>query len=193
MSKKPRQSRHRVPTLTVAPDEITPEYQAEIDMSMEKLARRYEKAQKALQAAEAKAERARLRAEELEQKQVAAAELAERRAEEESRANGYVQRIKLAAKESRIESARAEATRKHAEAVARRNAITEQRKAEARATREREQLIARSRSSFAQLESDVAERRRELREIERLMMPGNYAGRSHRGTGQPHHNSGRTS
>lgn len=190
MSKKPKQSRHRVPTLTVTSDEITPEYQAEVDASMDRLARRYAKAQKALEEAEAKAERARVQAEALAEKQVEAERVAQHRAEEEARLSEYIERIKLAAKDARVSEAREDLERKRREATERRNAATAQRKAELKAARVRREQIAHSRSTFSRLENEVAERRRELREIERLMMPGNYAGRNHRGTGQPHHNSG---
>jgi chromosome segregation ATPase len=58
MSKKPARSRHRIPTLAVRPsDPVDDRYQAEIDASVGRLTRRYEAAQKRLQAAEAKAER----------------------------------------------------------------------------------------------------------------------------------------
>lgn len=58
MSKKPKCSRHRVPTLTMVSDPVTPEYQAEVDRSMARLERRHVKAQKALEAAEKRAAKA---------------------------------------------------------------------------------------------------------------------------------------
>lgn len=59
MSKKPKRSRHRIPSFVFSqPDEITPEYQAEIDRSMERLAREFEKARKAAEAAERRKDRA---------------------------------------------------------------------------------------------------------------------------------------
>lgn len=191
MSKKPRQSRHRVPALAMASETVTPEYQAEVNASMEKLERRYAKAKKALAAAEAKAERAREQAERLAAKQEESARVAANQAAEEARLSDYLERIKVAAKHARVAEARRDLDRQHREAVAQRNASTARRKAEAKAIREREQLIARSRNDFSRLESDVIDRRREVREIEHLMMPGNYAGRNHRGTGTAYHNSGR--
>lgn len=52
-------SRHRVPTLTAMPEPVISErYQTEIDMSTQRLERRYRKAQRALEAAEKRAARA---------------------------------------------------------------------------------------------------------------------------------------
>lgn len=180
MSKKPRRSRHRVPILEMRSDPITPEYQAEIDQSVARLERRYRKAEAALQAAERRAEHRRRHIETLAIKQAEAQRIAEHRASEESRLSEYIERIKQAAINSRLASARAEQERKRAEVTAKRDAVTALRKQEAKAAREREQEIARSRSQLELLDAEVGERRRELREIERLMMPGNYAGRSHR-------------
>ena len=61
MSKKPRRSRHRIPACALVPrsDPIDERYQAEIDASMARLQQRYRKAQKALAAAERRAEQAR--------------------------------------------------------------------------------------------------------------------------------------
>lgn len=59
MSKKPKVSRHRVPISVFArSEEITPEYQAEIDRAMEKASRQYEKAKKAAESALRRKERA---------------------------------------------------------------------------------------------------------------------------------------
>lgn len=194
MSKRPRQSRHRIPDCALTPksEPIDDHYQAEIDASIEHLERRYRKAQKALEAAEAKAERSRQHAERLAQQQVEADRIAVHRAAEEQRANEYVARIKDAAKNARIASAKAELDRQHQAAIIRRNLATAQRKADAKQRLEREQLIRSARNRVVAMEAEVHERRREFREIERLMMPGNYAGRNHRGTGTARHNSGRS-
>lgn len=192
MSKKPKQSRHRVPTITMTSDEVTDDYQAEVDASMERLRRRYDKAQKALLAAEAKAERARIHAEELAAKQAESERIAQNRELEERRLSDRITQIKLAAQESRVAEGKARLEQQRQAAVAERNRQTELRKAEQKAIRDRNAQIALHRNRFRSLESDVHERRREVREIEMLMMPGNYAGRSHRGTGAVH-NSGRRS
>lgn len=180
MSKKPRQSRHRIPRLELKSDPITPEYQAEVDRSVAKLEARYRKAQKALEVAEARAERARAQAEALARKQAEAEAVAANRLANEQRLGEFIARIKEAAKNARVAEARAALERQQAEAVAKRNAETARRREEAKAARERQALIAKSRAAITSLESEVAERRRELREIELLMMPGHYAGRDHR-------------
>jgi membrane protein involved in colicin uptake len=179
-TKKPRQSRHRVPPLTMVSDGVDDDYQAEVDASVARLEARYRKAEKALAAAEDKAERKRLVAEALAEKHRQAEAAAAHRAEEESRLTEYIERIKEAAKNSRVAEARAELERKHREAVERRNAQTAQRKTEAKAVRDFEKQIAAARASSVSLQGAVVERRRELREIELLMMPGNYSGRDHR-------------
>jgi len=190
MSKKPKQSRHRVPTLSMTSDPVTAEYQAEVDLSMERLTKRYAKAQRALAAAEQRAERARKQAEDLERRQAEAAAVAENRAAEEARLSEYIERIKDAAKNARVAEARADLERKQKDAIARRNAETARRKADAALARDRREQIRLHRNAFNRFEGIAAEHRREVREIERLMMPGNYAGSSHRGTGQARHNSG---
>lgn len=192
MSKKPKRSRHRVPTTTViVSDYVEPEYQAEVDSSMERLERRFRKAQKALQVAEAKAERARVHAEHLAAQQAEAERVAANRIANEQQLSEHLERIKAAAKESRVAEARAALERKQRDVTARRNAESAKRREEARATRERQELIRRSRSTFASLEGEVAERRRELRSIELLMMPDNYAGREHRKRGAQHYTNDR--
>ncbi|SHU20739.1 Uncharacterised protein [Mycobacteroides abscessus subsp. abscessus] len=186
MSKKPKRSRHRIPTLTITSDPITPEYQAEVDASMERLRRRYEKAQKALADAEARAERAAVHAENLARKQAEAERVAANRLAEEQRLTEYIERIKQAAKESRVAAARDELERQRDDAMRRRAEAITRRQVEAKQNREREVLLAQSRSNHASLTELSAERRRELREIELLMMPGNYAGRNHRGRSAQH-------
>jgi hypothetical protein len=187
---KARASRHRVPLLQMKSDPITPEYQAEVDQSMARLEARYLRAEKALAAAELKAERARIHAENLARKQAEADAVAANRLENERQLSTFIEQIREAAKNSRLTSARAKLERQHSEAVAKRNVETARRKAEAKATRERRELIAKSRNAIQTLESETAERRRELREIQRLMMPGNYAGRVHRGTAARHTHGG---
>jgi hypothetical protein len=193
MSKKPKVSRHRVPALAMTSDLVDADYQSEVDSSIDKLERRYQKAQKALEAAEAKAERARIHAQQLAEKQRDAELVAANRLANESQLSEYIDRIKIAAKESRVAEAREQLERKHRDAVARRNAETVKRKTEAKALREREHLIRQSKSTYAALERAVAERRREVREIELLMMPGNYAGRDHRKRGAQHYTNDRIS
>lgn len=193
MSKKPNRSRHRIPTcaLAVESDPVDERYQAEIDASVDHLQRRLLKAEKALEAAEAKADRSRQHADRLAQQRAEAERIALHREEEERRANVYVARIKDAAKNARVASAQAELERQHRVAVDRRNAETTRRKAAAEERLEREQLIRAHRPKLAALESEVAERRRELREIQQLMMPGNYVGRAHRGRGTAQHHAGK--
>lgn len=176
--------------LTMVSDEVTPEYQAEVDASMERLQRRYAKAQRALEAAEAKAERARLHAEELAAKQAEAERIAQHQADEESRLAEYIVRIKDAAQKSRVAEARAELERKHCEAIAQRNAATARRQAEIKNARQQCLLAAKRRVDLIRFESDASERRRELREIENLMMPGNYVGRENRGRSTAKHTTG---
>jgi hypothetical protein len=192
MSKKPKRSRHRIPLCALEPrsEPVTPEYQAEVDASMDRLERRYRKAQKALEAAEARAERARVHAAELERKQQEQERVATNRAAEEQRANEYIERIKDAAKNARVAEARARLEAKHRSAVAQRDAATAQRKADGQERVQRAQAILAARTKFSSLEIEVAQRRRELHEIELLMMPGNYAGRDHRGRGAPKHTAG---
>lgn len=179
MSKKIK-SRHRIPALTLKSDPITPEYQAEIDRSMERLEARYRKAQKALEAAEVKAERARVHADNLARKQSEAEAIAANRLANEKKLSEHIERIKEAARNARVAEARAEMQRRQEEVIVKRNAETARRQAEAKETRERQRLIAQSQHTIRRLEDEVAERRRELRQIERLMMPTNYAGRAHR-------------
>ena len=190
MSKKPKRSRHRVPTLAMASDEVTTEYQGEVDASMERLRRRYEKAQKALAQSEEKAERARRQSERLALKQVEVARVNAQRHAEEARLGEYIERIKEAAKAARVAAAQIELNRKRDDAIRRRNALTELRRAEAKAMRQREVEIGKAKVAVHIHSDQAQERRRELQEIERLMMPGNYAGRNHRGNGQARHNSG---
>ena len=192
MSKKPLQSRHRIPdaALELRADPITDRYQAEVDASVARLERAYRKAQAALEAAERRADKAKSRAEALATKQAEAAAIAEHRAAEESRLSEYIARIKEAAQASRVAAARDEQVRRKQEATDKRNAITALRKQEAKANREREQQLAHTRRELVGLQNIVEERRRELRVIEQLMRPGNYAGGNHRGNGTVRHTHG---
>jgi len=175
-----RKSRHRVPALDYKCDPISPEYQSEVDRSVSKLEARYRKAQKALQVAESRAERARCQADLLARKQVQADLVAANRLENEQRLGEYINRIKQAAKNARVAYARDALERQRIEATARRDAESSRRREAAREARDRQALIVKSRAKIADLETEAAERLRELNQIERLMMPGNYAGRSHR-------------
>lgn len=90
MSKKARKSRHRVPSSAFTnPEPITPEYQAEIDRSMANLAREYEKARKATEAAGRRKERARRNAERAEEQRLNATQRRKAEAEYERRLREY--------------------------------------------------------------------------------------------------------
>jgi hypothetical protein len=119
MSKKPNRSRHRIPlcAYAVRSDSVEDRYQAEVDSSTARLERRYRKAAKALEAAEHRADRARV---------LAAANIKDRKARRR-----HVQLVEL-----------------------------------------------------------VEERRRELRQIELLMMPTPYNGRDSRRRGARHETGG---
>lgn len=180
MSKRPKRSRHRIPAIAFAPkdsEHVDERYQAEVDAAMSRLERMYRNAQKALEAAERRAERTRTHADNLARKQVEAARVAEQRAAEESRLSGYLMRIRDAARHTAGESG---TEREYADTVAKRNAVTALRKAEARDDRERDRTLSQLCAESAELVELVEERRRELREIELLMMPASYAGREHR-------------
>lgn len=176
MSKHPKRSRHRIPdcALQLRSDPIDERYQTEVDMSVNRLEARYRKAAKALAAAEAKAERVRQQIDRLADQQAEAARIAAHRAQEQARLLEYIENIRVAAQQSRVATTRAELDRKHREAIAKRNAATAQRKAEAKAVRRREQQITLARRQHAQLECLVEDRRRELHEIELLMQPEGY-------------------
>jgi len=190
MSKKPKQSRHRIPILELKADPINEQYQAEIEQSVARLEARYRKAEKALEAAEVKADRARVHAENLARKQAEAEAIAVNRLENERRLSENIDRIKDAAKNARVAEARAELERQQREVTEKRNTETARRREDAKAARDRQELIAKSRIAIRSFESEVAERRRELREIELLMRPGNHASASHRGTGSVRHTHG---
>ncbi len=179
MSKHPKRSRHRIPdcALQLRSDPIDERYQTEVDMSVNRLEARYRKAAKALAAAEAKAERVRQQIDRLADQQAEAARIAAHRAQEQARLLEYIENIRVAAQQSRVATTRAELDRKHREAIAKRNAATAQRKAEAKAVRRREQQITLARRQHAQLECLVEDRRRELHEIELLMQPEGYGPR----------------
>lgn len=181
MSKKPKRSRHRVPTIHVMrSDPVTAEYQREVDASVARLEARYRKAQKGLAAAELRAQRARDEAQRLTEKQAEARRVAEHRLAEEQRLTEYIEQIRAAAQRARVASARAALERQQQAVTAQRNAATEARRQAARAVRDRNEVIARHRTTIATLDADIAERRRELREIERLMMPDHYNNRDSR-------------
>lgn len=190
MSKKPSQSRHRIPAFVLDNamqcDPIDDRYQAEIDASMAKLERQFAKAQKAHEAALAKQERLRERTEALAAKKAEQELVAAHRADEESKLTDRIALIKQAAQSARVKSARADQERRHAEAIAQRNAQTAQRKAAIVAARDHERQLVAVRAQLRNAEADTAERYREFKEIERLMMPGNYAGQAHRATGVSH-------
>ena len=137
----------------------------------------YRNAQKALEAAEHRAERTRAHADNLARKHAEAARVAEQRAAEESRLSRYLVRIRDAARHAAGESG---AEREYADAVAKRNAVTALRKAEVRDARELDRALSKLCAESAELVVLVEERRRELREIELLMMPASYAGRERR-------------
>src|SRR6516225_5204812 len=135
MSKKPKQSRHRIPAcaLGLKSDPIDERYQMEVDMSTHRLERAYAKAQKALAAAEARAERAR-------------------QAMLDAEARRRLREADLLA-----EQARQQQTAQHA-----------------REDLERVKEARRRSQEYDRLLLLVEDRRRELREIEKLMMPEGY-------------------
>lgn len=190
MSKKPKKSRHRqfVQSRLIA-DEITPEYQAEIDRSMSNLTARYEREQKKL----AKAEQKRQRIERQQQDAQAKAEAAEaavaRQLDEERRLGERLETIRLAAQRARVESARREQQKRREEVESARRVSQLHRRSQQRLAKEERERLARSRIALTSVDRDIAEHRRELDEIRRLMMPGNYAGREHRGTKSIRHTS----
>lgn len=182
MSKKPKRSRHRIPdcAFELRSDPIDERYQAEIDASTRRLEQRYRKAEQALAKAEAKAERLRIQIDALAEKQREAARIAAHRAQEQQRVVEYIERIRVAAQQSRMDAARAELERKYRDAVARRNAQTAARKAEAKAARQHDQQLILRRREYDQLLLQVQDRRRELHEIELLMQADGYARDSRR-------------
>lgn len=192
MSKKPKQSRHRVPTDYVRPaDPIDEQYQAEIDRSITRLTKRYAAAEKHLAALEKRAERARIHAEQLADTQARQQIVAANRVENERLLSERIATIKEAAKNQRVEAARAKLLAQHDATVRERNRVTEERKAQAKAARLREEQIRKSRRTFTDLQVEIEERRRELREIERLMMPGSYNNRDSK-KGSARHETGRS-
>lgn len=190
MSKKPKQSRHRIPGFVLeqamAPEPVDDRYQAEVDASMARLQRQFEKAQKAHAAALVKQERLQAQTNALAEKKAAQEQIAARRASEELRLTEYMRRIKEAAKTSRVEQARAQHELNYQEFLERRNQQTAQRQAALKAAREHERELVIARNSLRAATENLAERHRELKEIERLMMPGNYAGRVHRSSPAQH-------
>ncbi|WP_157663001.1 hypothetical protein [Prescottella equi] len=187
MSKKPKQSRHRVPPEYVRPaDPVDERYQAEIDRSVNRLTKQYEAAARHLAALERRAERARQTAEAQSTAKARAEEIATNRAEAERLLTQRIEEIKEAAKRARVDGARRELDRRRAEVETERRRATEERKAQLRQARERETRLRASRASLAGLELQIEERRRELREIERLMMPSHYGNRDSRSRGARH-------
>lgn len=187
MSKKPKQSRHRVPPDYVRPaDPIDERYQAEIDRSVSRLTKRYEAAERRLKQLEVKAERAEENAKNLAAAKAASEAVAANRIENERLLTERIATIKAAAKTARVEAARVRLQKQHDSVVVERNRISQQRKLEAKAARDREEQIRRSRISLAGLQESIEERRRELREIERLMMPSSYGNRDSRARSARH-------
>lgn len=181
MSKKPRRSRHRHPTDYVRPaDPIDDRYQAEIDRSISRLTKQYEAAEKHLAALEKRAGRARLHAEQLESAQARHESIAANRIENERLLSERIATIKEAAKNQRVAAAKAKLQAQHDATVRERARITAERKAQAKAARAREEQIRKSHRAIVDLQGEIEERRRELREIERLMMPATYGGRDSR-------------
>lgn len=191
MSKKPKKSRHRVPFREMASDPITEDYQAEVDHSTAELERRYARAEKALERAKQKAERAReleLRESEriAEQEEIAA-----RRAEGERLLAHRIEQIKQAAQRSRVRAAQKEFAAQRADTERRRREQVKLRQQAQRLAREADERRRVARQSIAAAEGIVADRERELRELRRLMQPGNHAGSAHRGTRGVIHQTGR--
>lgn len=90
MSKKPKKSRHKVPVSQLwRSDPITPEYQAEVDRSTERLQREYEKALKAKERAERRRERAEKNKRIAEEQRLSAAKRRKAEREYEQRLREY--------------------------------------------------------------------------------------------------------
>lgn len=133
MSKKPKQSRHRVPPDYVRPaDPIDERYQAEIDRSVSRLTKRYEAAERRLKQLEVKAERAEENAKNLAAAKAASEAVAANRIENERLLTERIATIKAAAKTARVEAARVRLQKQHDSVVAERNRISQQRKLEAK-------------------------------------------------------------
>lgn len=183
MSKSPKKSRHRIPPVTFASykEPLGERYQAEVDASMDKLARQYAKAERALTQIEAKAERARQHQERLESARTRSLEVAANRQRSEQLLSENLTRIKEAAKNARVKEQREKLEAQRADAHRRKLAFEEARRQDQRESRQREIDLKRARAQTLSLADQVEERRRELRAIERLMMPESYNNRdSHR-------------
>ncbi|MET8648500.1 hypothetical protein [Nocardia aurea] len=182
MSKKPVRSRHRIPSeaLQLRTESISDRYQVEVDTATDRLEARYRKLQRALEKAEARATKLAEESERLAALKAEADRIAAHRLDEESKLAQRIADIREAAKRSRVESYRQDMERQRLEVVRARNAITEQRKKAAAANRAREVQIRTRRTEMDSLTKAIEERRRELREIERLMMPGHCNNRDSR-------------
>lgn len=190
MPKKSKGSRHRIPFRELKSDPITPEYQAEVDRSTAELELRYAKAQKALERAEEK--RARIAAQQAraDENRVRAEAVAANRAAEEALLTRRIEDMRAAAQRARVERARKELDAKRFDAERQRALRASERKAQVQKARDEKRRLAAARLALGDVESVIEDRRRELREIERLMMPGNHAGSSHRGSGSAIHQAG---
>lgn len=174
MSKKKRQSRHRVPPNYVRPsDSISDRYQTEVERDTIRLQKRFEAAQKRLATARAKAERVALERAALE------AQLKAHREQEEtdtrSRFAKHVEAVK----------AIADAAARQTE-LERREAAHHKRETTARLTRERhERDLAAALKAARQREADAQQRvgaeQLSVNDIAQLMQPGNTASAKHRG------------
>ena len=190
VSKKPKASRHRIPFREMTSDPVTPEYQAEVDQSMADLERRYAKAEKALQRAEQKRQRIESREREAARARAEAEQVAENRAAEESLLAQRIGEIKEAAKRARVSEARRDLERQRDDFERRRAEFERQRKLQLRRAREEQERQAAASAQLRSITDVINDHHRELREIEKLMMPGNYAGGAHRGTRSIRHQAG---
>ncbi|MEN6535089.1 MAG: hypothetical protein ABFD89_15600 [Bryobacteraceae bacterium] len=188
MSKKPPRSRHRIPSFVLEQksDPIDDRYEVEVEASTARLERRYRKLQKALANAEAKASRIAEETARLAAAKADAERIAAHRAEEESKLAQRINEIREAAKRARVDQQRREIERQRGEVARKRAALIELRKREAQQAREREIQIRRKAAESLTLAQTIEERRRELREIERLMMPDVYNNRDSRKRGARH-------
>lgn len=170
---RPKRSRHRVPVDQLMKSAtLTDEYAAEVNAATDALTRRWEKAQKRVAAAEARREKVAARL------AVEANRGAERRERERLAEQAELDRLT-----ERVEAARLihDASLEHLEAE-RHRAETRARLSREERHREARIVAERQHDALAALQAEIDRAESEVLDIARLMMPGNYAGREHRGT-----------
>jgi len=179
MSKKPKQTRHRIPTeaLELRSDPITERYQVEVDSSVNRLEKRWHSARKALEHAERKAEHKREKLEELE---AAAARthnytIAGKNGRENGKENGKGVDTSDSGDIPDPHNSRHDLENRHRDTQAKCPAQTRGAKAQKVSRRQSDREVRETRAAYVTLQAIVGERRRELREIEALMLPDQYA------------------